>query len=100
MISPFNDRLEVLLFRRDEPRHVALQQKAERSLPLEDVAHESLITAWLKFVNVPQARERSAHHLIDEAPRPIDFNDPRRESLANSEVAAFKCDEIAELQHT
>ena len=90
----------MLLLRRDEPCHVALQQETERRLPLQDVAHESLIAAWLKFVNVPQARERSAHHLIDEAPGPIDFNDPRRESLANSEVAALKCDEIAELQHT
>ena len=97
MISPFNDRFQVLLLGGDEPSHVTLQQKPERRLPFENIAHERVIAARFEFVDVPQTREGSAHHLIDKASRAIDFNDLRRKSLADSEVAALERDEIAEL---
>ena len=99
MISPFNDGLETLLLGRDEPCHVPLQQETKRRLPLEEVSHERRVAASLEFMDVPQARERTAYHLIDETSRPIDFNDLRCESLAYSEVTAFERHEIAELQN-
>ena len=38
MISPFNDGLEMLLLRRDEPSHVALQQEGGRPFELQNIA--------------------------------------------------------------
>ncbi len=98
-ISPFNDGLEMLLLHRDEPRHVVLQQEGGRPFEFQDVAHQRAAVTRMKFVDVPQSPEKSAHYLIDEASRPIDFGDPRREPLPNSEVPALECQQVAELQH-
>ena len=38
------------------------------------------------------------HHFVHEPARAIDLRDARRESLAQPEVPAFECQQIAELQ--
>ena len=98
MISPFNDGFQMLLLRRDERCHVALQQERERSFDLEDVAHQSAVLVRIKFMDVPEFPEKSADHLVDEAPRPINLGDARRKPLAHPEVPAFERQKIAELQ--
>jgi hypothetical protein len=99
MISPFNDCLQMLLLRRDEPRHVTLEQECERSLELQNIAHERPAIARMKFVDVRQSSKKSAHHFVHEASRAIDFRDAGRKPLANTDVPSFECQQIAELQH-
>ena len=99
MISPFDDRLEMLLLRPDEPRHVTLEQKSKSPFKLHNIAHERAALAGMKLVDVPQAPKESAHHLVDEAPWAIDLRDPRCEPLAKSEMPSFEGQEVAELQN-
>src|SRR5438067_2103069 len=94
----FDDLLQPALLCRDEPRHVAFHEErvadradeAERRFPLEEVAHESAARDAVKFVNVAQSPERAASHLVDEAARPIEFDDLRGESLCQSKVLSFE----------
>src|SRR5258708_5064603 len=99
MISPLDDGLQMLLFGRDKPPQMALEQKRERPFELENIAHERTAVTRMKFVHVTESPKKSAHHFVDEAARAIDFRDPGREPLANSEMAAFERQQVAELQH-
>src|SRR5438270_7533032 len=101
--SFFHNLLEALLLRGYEPAHVALQEqrideKTERSVPIERVTHERSAVACVKLVNVAEALERAAHHLIHEDARPIELGDSRREALSDSEVPSFERHEISELE--
>lgn len=89
----------MLLLRRDEPPHMAFQQEGERSFDFQDIAHQRAVVPRIKLVDVPEFAEKSAHHLIDEASRPIDFGDPCRKPLPDSEMPAFECQQVAGLQH-
>jgi len=75
-----------------------LQQESERCFPIENVAHERAAIVWMKFVDMAQTPERAAHHFIDEAMRAIDLDDPRRETLSQSEMPSLERQKIAELQ--
>ena len=82
----------------DKPSHVVLQQESERCFPIENIAHERAAIVWMKFVDMAQTPERAAHHFIDEVARAIDLDDPRRETLSQSEMPSLERQKIAELQ--
>ncbi len=89
----------MLLLRRDEPGHVTLENKCERPFKFQNVAHERAAVARMKFVDVPQSSKKTAHHFVDEAQRAIGFRDAGGKALANPEMPALECQQVADLQH-
>jgi len=102
----FGDTFECALLCDNEPPHVATQEeqvgesadRAEGRLPLERVAHEGCSVVDLEFMNMAEPFEGALNHFIDEMGGAVERGDPSDESLRDSEVAAFKGDDIADFE--
>ena len=102
----FGDTFECALLCDNEPPHVATQEeqvgesadRAEGRFPLERVAHEGCSVVDLEFMNMAEPFEGALNHFIDEMGGAGERGYPSDESLRDSEVAAFKGDEVTELE--
>ena len=102
----FGDTFECALLCDNEPPHVATQEeqvgesadRAEGHLPLERVAHDGCSVVDLEFMNMTEPFEGALNHFIDEMGGAVERGDPSDESLRDSEVAAFKGDDIADFE--
>ena len=89
-----------------KPIHVATQEERigdpandpERRFPLEGVVHEGCAVAGFELVNVAETLERAVNHFIHEAGGAVDLGYASDESLSDTEVAAFKRDEVAKFE--
>ena len=105
IISPFDHLLQALLLRPDKPLHVTAQEEkigdaaeyAQRRFPLQQIAHERAAVSGMELVDMAQSFESAADHLVHEPARPVHFDDPGREALADSEVSSLHGDPVSEL---
>src|SRR5688572_7907358 len=96
---------ECLLLLHERP-HVPLEehlvcndtQKPQRRSPDERVAHDNELTIDDKLVDVSKAGKGTRDHLVDEAARTIELDDPRRQPLADPEVHTLKRDDVTEIE--